>query len=83
MGAILRWFYTDGTRHRAWIRRSDRPAPDDRPELVIAAGDWQATTPVSPETSLEQYSEQRLSQIALELRAIGRGSGTRMHVHAG
>ena len=72
MGAILRWFYNDGSRHRAWIRQSERPYPDNRPELVIASGDWQAAITVSPETALEDYTEQRLSQIAYELRAIGR-----------
>lgn len=74
MGAILRWFYDDGNRHRAWIRRSDRPYPDDSRELVIATGDWQASTPVRGEVMLEDYSEQRLAQIARELRAIGRSS---------
>lgn len=74
MGAILRWFYDDGDRHRAWIRRSDRPAPDNGQELVIAAGTWQASTPIPLDRSLEDFSEQRLAQIAHELRAICRTS---------
>ena len=67
MGAILRWFYDDGTRHRAYIRHGQEPAAE-RLELVIGAGSWQAAVPVTPDTSLEDYSEQRLAELARELR---------------
>jgi hypothetical protein len=67
LGTILRWFYDDGTRHRAFLRHGEQPAPDTL-ELVIGAGSWQAAVPVKPDTSLDDYSEQRLAELARELR---------------
>lgn len=68
MGTILRWFYDGGTRHRAYLRHGDE-AVAEQLELVIGAGEWQAAVPVSPETSLDDYSEQRLAELARKLRA--------------
>lgn len=67
MGAILRWFYEDGNRHRAWLRQGEPPAGANL-ELVIGSGDWQASMPVRPETALEDYSEERLAELARSLR---------------
>jgi len=70
LGTILRWFYDGGTRHRAYLRHGEEPAGAQL-ELVIGAGSWQVALPVAPETSLEDYSEQRLTEIARELRTGG------------
>lgn len=72
MGTILRWFYDGGTRHRAYLRHGEE-AEGAQLELVIGAGNWQAALPVSPETSLDDYSEQRLAEIARELRTAAGG----------
>jgi hypothetical protein len=68
LGTILRWFYDGGTRHRAYLRHGEEPV-NARLELVIGAGRWQAAVRVAPETSLDDYSEQRLAEIARELRS--------------
>ena len=70
MGTILRWFYDGGTRHRAYLRQADEPARAQL-ELVIGAGNWQAAVPVAQDTSLEDYSVNRLTEIARELRTHG------------
>ena len=67
LGAILRWFYDGGTRHRAYLRQGDE-AVAAQLELVIGSGPWQAAVTVAPQTSLEDYSEQRLAEIARQLR---------------
>jgi hypothetical protein len=68
LGAILRWFYDGGTRHRAYLRHG-AATPADCLELVIGTGQWQAAVTVTPETTLEDYSEQHLAEIARQLRA--------------
>jgi hypothetical protein len=70
LGAILRWFYEGGTRHRAYLRHRDA-AIAEQLELVIGAGQWQAAVAVAAETSLEDYSVQRLTELARELRGGG------------
>jgi len=82
LGAILRWFYDGGTRHRAYLRRGDEPLNSDL-ELVIGAGSWQAARRVGPGTSLEDYSEERLAEIARELRTEGKGQSTGVIAVAG
>jgi hypothetical protein len=69
LGTILRWFYDGGTRHRAYLRHGEA-AIAEQLELVIGAGEWQAAMPVAPETSLDDYSEQRLAEIARALRGV-------------
>jgi hypothetical protein len=77
LGTILRWFYDGGTRHRAYLRHGDEQ-PDAQMELVIGAGGWQAAVPVAPETALEDYTEQRLAEIARVLRQAGQAAGLQL-----
>jgi hypothetical protein len=67
MSLIMRWFYDNGERHRAFFRQVD---PSQR-ELVIASGNWECAAPAPPESSLEDLSDDRLVEFARSWRRRG------------
>jgi hypothetical protein len=66
MSTILRWFYDNGERHRAFFRHD--PATHQR-RLIIAAGDWEHTVEGSLAARLEDFSEETLVKMARRSRA--------------
>jgi hypothetical protein len=66
MSTILRWFYDNGERHRAFFRQD--PATHQR-QLIIAAGDWEHTVKGSLASRLEDLSEEALVMMARTSRA--------------
>jgi hypothetical protein len=69
MPVILRWFQYEGRRHRVWFRQ---PGEKSARELVIAGPGLSARLDV-PETALEEFTDQRLVDLAEQARA---GSAT-------
>jgi hypothetical protein len=66
MSLIMRWFYDEGERHRAFFRQRDTAAPR---ELVIASGDWEHAAPAPANSRLEDMSEDRLVNLARSWRS--------------
>jgi hypothetical protein len=67
MSLILRWFYHNGERHRAFFRED--PASRER-ELVIAGPDWETAVDTRA-PRLEDFSDEMLVDMARSSRAIG------------
>jgi hypothetical protein len=66
MSLILRWFYDNGERHRAFFRQV--PGSHER-QLVIAGRDWEHTVPASTAPRLEDLSEETLIRMARSSRS--------------
>jgi hypothetical protein len=66
MSLIMRWFYDDGERHRAFFRQRDTA---EQKELVIASRDWEHAAPAPPDSRLEDMSEDRLVTLARSWRS--------------
>jgi hypothetical protein len=64
MSLILRWFYDNGERHRAFYRQSDSSGK----ELVIASRDWEHAAPAPQGPRLEDLTEDRLVHLARSWR---------------
>lgn len=60
MSLILRWFYDNGERHRAFFRQ---PSGGDR-ELVIAGRGWEATFDQPAGSRLEDLTDEVLIGMA-------------------
>lgn len=65
MGAtILRWFWRDGVRYRAYFRSMDGSSAR---ELVIAAGSRSHAIPVSANVTLDELPESKLFELVANL----------------
>jgi hypothetical protein len=70
MPLILRWFYDNGERHRAFFRHD--PASEQR-QLIIAGRGWECAVrePVAPR--LEDLSEETLIDMVRASRPVAPG----------
>lgn len=67
MSLILRWFYDNGERHRAFFRQREA----EQRELVIASRNWERAAPAPDDSRLEDLSEDRLVDLARAWRTRG------------
>lgn len=70
MSLILRWFYDNGERHRAFFREGE----STQRELVIASGNWEYAAPAPPDSRLEDLTDDRLLDLARSWRSRDRPS---------
>jgi hypothetical protein len=71
MSLIMRWFYDDGERHRAFFRQRDTAEQKD---LVIASRDWEHAAPAPANSRLEDLSEDWLVDQARSWRSRPAGN---------
>jgi hypothetical protein len=71
MSTILRWFYVDGKRHRAYFRE----AVGGSRELVVAGPDWQTSISNVPVAGLDDFAETELEDLAATARRHDTGAG--------
>jgi hypothetical protein len=64
MSTILRWFYVDGQRHRAYYRQTRTGSR----ELVVAGPDWQASIADAKVSVLDDFGESELEELAATAR---------------